>query len=364
MVLLMWKKKTMTEWKIRKKTRPKNISTVTLLLFASMLILAHLPLQFLYPLDERHVYAQQQTSTTTNSAINDTARPKLPETLIITDNARGDTQLPLRSSITNEKPIEGQIASELGQGSLDEYFPIVTFHFNTSPVESKEASANVKHVLIGPVKSYDSPDTILKEANYWKDIPLNKKVALEIDHPGPHYLIASVQFANSTSGIYSGVMDVYALGIKPSSSESSIQFKLDEGRAASLEVTKMDQSDIEISESDPAFQLIASKIICSDLNNHGFEGCEGGKERTILENSGNNDEDVEDSNGNDDAESEVRGDGGKGGTYDISNCTGKQCEDADRETEQEEGNDDLPDYVPPSDEQGDDNGGEDEKAED
>ena len=34
---------------------------------------------------------------------------------------------------------------------------------------------------------------------------------------------------------------------------------------ASLEFTKMDQSDIEISESDPAFQLIASKIICSDL---------------------------------------------------------------------------------------------------
>jgi hypothetical protein len=347
----------------RKNRHSKNITTITLLLFASLLLLAHLPIPFLYPFDERHVYAQQQTSTTTNPAINDTARPKLPEALVITDNARGDTQLPLRSSIINEKPIAGLIASESGQGSLEEYFPIVTFHFKTSPAESKEASANVKHVLIGPVKSYNSPDTILKEANYWKDIPLNKKVALEIDHPGPHYLIASVQFANSTSGIYSGVMDVYALGIKPSSSESSIQFKLDEGRAASLEFTKMDQSDIKISESDPAFQLIASKIICSDLNDHGFEGCEGGKERTILENKENNDEDVEDSNGNDDADSEVRGDGGKGGTYDINNCTGKQCEDADRETEQEEGNDDLPDYVP-SDEQGDDNEGEDEKAED
>ncbi|MGI8832190.1 MAG: hypothetical protein ACR2IS_06070 [Nitrososphaeraceae archaeon] len=343
------------------KNTPKDITTVTLLLFASMLLLAHLPIPFLYPLDERHVYAQQQTSTTTNPAINDTARPKLPEALVITDNARGDTQLPLRSSIINEKPIAGLIASESGQGSLDEYFPIVTFHFKTSPVESKEESANVKHVLIGPVKSYNSPDAILKEANYWKDIQLNKKVALEIDHPGPHYLIASVQFANSTSGIYSGVMDVNALGIKPSSSEGSIQFKLDEARAASLEFTKMDQSDIEISESDPAFQLIASKIICSDLNNHGFEGCEDGKERAILE---NNDEDVEDSNGDDDADNEVRGDGGKGRTYDINNCTGKQCEDADRETEQEKGNDDLPDYVPPSDEQGNDSEGEDEKAED
>ena len=96
-----------------------------------------------------------------------------------------------------------------------------------------------------------------------------------------------------------------------------------------------------------------------DLNNHGFEGCEGGKESAILENEENNDEDVEDSNGDDDVDNEVRGDGGKGRTYDINNCTGKQCEDADRETEQEKGNDDLPDYVPPSDDQG-----EDEKEED
>ena len=80
---------------------------------------------------------------------------KLPEALVITDNARGDTQLPLRSSIINDKPIAELIASESGQGSLDEYFPIVTFHFKTSPAESKEASANVKHVLIGPVKSYE-----------------------------------------------------------------------------------------------------------------------------------------------------------------------------------------------------------------
>ena len=147
-------------------------------------------------------------------------------------------------------------------------------------------------------------------------------------------------------------MDVNALGIKPSSSGGSIQFKLDEA-LASLEFTKMDQSDIEISESDPAFQLIASKIICSDLNNHGFEGCEGGKESAILENEENNDEDVEDSNGDDDVDNEVRGDGGKGRTYDINNCEASNVK-MQIEKLNKKRNDDLPDYVPPSDDQGED----------
>ena len=77
----MEKKKTMTEGKIRKNTHPKNIATVTLLLFTSLLLLAHLPISFLYPLDERHVYAQQQTSTTTNPAINDIARPEITRSI-------------------------------------------------------------------------------------------------------------------------------------------------------------------------------------------------------------------------------------------------------------------------------------------
>ena len=46
--------------------------------------------------------------------------------------------------------------------------------------------------MVVPIKSYDSLDDILEEADYWKDIPLEERVALEIDQPGKHYFIASV----------------------------------------------------------------------------------------------------------------------------------------------------------------------------
>jgi hypothetical protein len=243
----------------------------------------------------------------------------------------GDAQLPLRASIVNNEPMGELSNASQDKGKLGEYFPIVVFHLDEKPVGFEEGSTIVKHVLVGPIKSYDSADSVLSEANYWKDIPLDKKVALETDHPGLHYFIASVQFANGTSGIYSGMMEVNATGIKPSADES-IQFQLGPENVASG-VAKMDQSDMKASESDPVFQQIASRIICSDLSNNGFKVCEVGEEEQVLD-----DDDSEDASSDDEREDEVevRGDGGRGGTYDRNNCTGQQCEDADEETEEEE----------------------------
>jgi hypothetical protein len=118
--------------------------------------------------------------------------------------------------------------------------------------------------LIGPIKSYNSLDGILEEANYWKNIPLEERVALEIDHPGKHYFIASVEFENGTSGIYSGVMDVNAIGLKPFPSDF-IQFKLDTADVSSG-VVRIDQVDMKTSKLDLVFQQLAYKIICSDLS--------------------------------------------------------------------------------------------------
>jgi hypothetical protein len=259
------------------------------------------------------------------------ASPELPQSLQVTDSTMGDAQLPLRASIINNEPIGELANASQDKGELGEYFPIVAFHFDKKPVGFKEGSTIVNHVLLGPIKSYDSADSVLDEANYWKDILLDKKVALEIDHPGLHYFIASVQFANGTSGIYSGIMEVNATGIKPSADES-IQFQLGPENVASG-VAKVDQADMKASESDPVFQQIASRIICSDLSNNGFEVCEVGEEEQVLE-----EDDSDDASSDDESEDEVeiRGDGGRGGTYDRNNCTGEQCEDADEETQEEE----------------------------
>jgi hypothetical protein len=302
------------------------------LLVPSSLSVFHLPsIQDSYAQQQETAVPSAASTPAATTAGSNPATPELPQSLGVTDSAMGDAQLPLRASIVNNEPIGELANASQDKGELGEYFPIVAFHFDKKPVGFEEGSTIVNHVLLGPIKSYDSADSVLGEANYWKDIPLDKKVALEIDHPGLHYFIASVQFANGTSGIYSGMMEVNATGIKPSTDES-IQFQLGPANIASG-VAKIDQSDMKASESDPVFQQIASRIICSDLSNNGFEVCETGEEEQVLE-----EDDTEDTSTDEQGEDgvEVRGDGGRGGTYDRNNCTGEQCEDADEETQEEE----------------------------
>jgi hypothetical protein len=318
----------------------RNPFKTSLAVFVCLVLLVPSSLSVFHLSSIQDAYAQQQQETAaptatstpaTTTAGSNPATPELPQSLGVTDSAMGDAQLPLRASIVNNEPIGELANASQDKGELGEYFPVVAFHFDKKPVGFEDGSTIVNHVLLGPIKSYDSADSVLGEANYWKDIPLDKKVALEIDHPGLHYFIASVQFANGTSGIYSGMVEVNATGIKPSADES-IQFQLGPANIASG-VAKIDQSDMQASESDPVFQQIASRIICSDLSNNGFEVCETGEEEQILE-----EDDTEDTSTDEEGEDgvEVRGDGGRGGTYDRNNCTGEQCEDADEETQEEE----------------------------
>ena len=340
---------------------PEDILKTSLAVFVCLVLLLPSSVSvFHLPIDQ-NAYAQAQETAVSSAATNTPATPtagsnpsspKLPQSLLVTDSIMGDAQLPLRASIVNNEPMGELSNASQNKGKLGEYFPIVVFHLDEKPVGFETGSTIVKHVLVGPIKSYDSADSVLSEANYWQDIPLDKKVALETDHPGLHYFIASVQFANGTSGIYSGMMEVNATGIKPSADES-IQFQLGPENVASG-VAKIDQSDMKASESDPVFQQIASRIICSDLSNNGFEVCEVGEEEQVLE-----DDDSEGANSDDEAEDgvEVRGDGGRGGTYDRNNCTGQQCEDADEETQEEEDGDYCeidPGYCPDRNEDNDD----------
>ena len=352
---------------------PEYILKTSLAVFVCLVLLAPSSVSvFHLPIDQ-DAYAQPQETTVssatstpaTPTAGSNPSSPKLPQSLRVTDSAMGDAQLPLRASIVNNEPMGELANASQDKGKLGEYFPIVVFHLDEKPVGFETGSIIVKHVLVGPIKSYESADSVLSEANYWQDIPLDKKVALETDHPGLHYFIASVHFANGTSGIYSGMMEVNATGIKPSTDES-IQFQLGPENVASG-VAKIDQSDMKASESDPVFQQIASRIICSDLSNNGFEVCEVGEEEQVLE----DEDDSEDASSDDEVEEgvEVRGDGGRGGTYDRDNCTGEQCEDADEETEEEEEGDycDIdPGYCPDKNEgnDNDDSGGDNDSDED
>jgi hypothetical protein len=330
--------------KSEKTNHPKNIDNLDLVL-VSYLILSLLSSFLIYYSPRAYnVAAQQQVDTPPITTSQTAPNLVLPKLLSVTDIKMGDTQLPLRASIINEKS-DGEL-TELkegqGEGKLSEFFPIVTFRLDTQPNGFEDGMPGVEDVLIGPIKSYDSLDGILEEANYWKNIPLDERVALEIDHPGKHYFIVSVEFKNGTSGIYSGLMDVNAIGLKPSPSES-IQFKLDSADISSGAV-RIDQVDMKTSKLDPVFQQLAYKIICSDLSANGFEVCAEEEDMVVEEDEdGANDDSSKDDGGDggDGDDVEVRGDGGRGGIYDVDNCTGKQCEDADKETAEEEESDDC-----------------------
>jgi hypothetical protein len=56
---------------------------------------------------------------------------------------------------------------------------------------------------------------------------IQRQVSLEMNQPGLNYLVLAVQFADGTSGVYSGVMDVDAFSSK-SQGENYLDYQLDE----------------------------------------------------------------------------------------------------------------------------------------
>ncbi len=185
---------------------------------------------------------------------------------------------------------------------------MVRFHFDQP---SQIGLVDIKHLLLGPIKNYDSPDDILGDSRYYSDVPLNEQVVLEMDSQGLNYFIADVQFANGTEGIYSNIMDMDSIFTK-SSAEDLIDYNIDKGEQYNI----LDDSDIDDIQSDPHFQRIASNIICSDLDNYGFQVCQQNAPTpttapTSLDNTNslceendedsgdNNDDDNEDNNNDD-----------------------------------------------------------------
>jgi len=190
---------------------------------------------------------------------------ELPNRLIVTDDVQGDNRLPQKANVINEQLKEFP-TSGATKGELNSYYPVVRFHFDEP---GKVGLVGINHLLLGPIKSYDSLGDILHDARYYTYIPLNEQVVLEIDQPGLNYFIASVQFANNTVGIYSNIMDNTGFGTK-SSAEDYLDYKMDQGNNYNI----LEDTDIEDIQSDPVFQQIASNIICSDLKEYGFQICE------------------------------------------------------------------------------------------
>ena len=192
----------------------------------------------------------------------------LPSKLIVTDVSKGESQLPLRYSTTSSGLSTEKHSSGATTGELHDYYPVVMFHFDQP---SQLGLVNIKHLLLGPIKNYGSPNDILSDSRYFKDVPLNEQVLLEMDSTGSNYLIASVQFANGSQGVYSNIMDMDSIFTK-GTSEDQVDYRMDNGEEYNI----LDNSDVNDIQLDPSFQQIASKIICSDLDSNGFQVCRQG----------------------------------------------------------------------------------------
>jgi hypothetical protein len=211
--------------------------------------------------------------------------------------------------------------SKSTKGQLNDWYPIVSFHFEDP---GSIGLVNIKHLLTGPIKSYQTPADILQEVNYFENIPLNEQISLEMNQPGLNYLVLAVQFADGASSIYSGVMDVDAFGSK-SDGENYLEFQLNEG--ATFRV--MDTSSVGNIQSDTPFLNITSNIICSELSNNGFQVCQqggalvpsNGVERPFTPStnlfSDSEDEDEDEDEDDDDNDDNNDGDGGNGRSIDL-----------------------------------------------
>jgi len=227
----------------------------------------------------------------------------LPDNLVVTDNTDNNARLPLRfvtdgNGITTETKTSG-----VPEGSVFGYNPVLTFHFVERP---NIGIVKINDLIMGQIKTYDSLSDILESSQYWKDIPLNDEVVLQLDNAGLHYLVASVQFSNGTSGIYSSVVDVES--DQRTKSDSDSQFEREQDNGANYNV--IDSLNVEDILNTPIFYQKSSTLICSHLSLYGFKICEeGGQDPSgnddlgtisIIDDSNGDDEDDEDNDDNED----------------------------------------------------------------
>lgn len=221
----------------------------------------------------------------------------IPKTLLLSDNSGDTSRLPIVYAIENYRvatEVSDSISSQF-QGEIYGWIPGLTFGFDRP---SEVGLINIKNLLIGQIKNYESQKDILDEATYWQDIPINEEVFLPLDHTGLNYMVADVQFVNNTSGIYSTVLKVEPDQDSKFLAEYWMEEDMDEGADYNI----VDDSDIEDAELSPAAQGTYSAIICQHIVGYGFQTCSdnitgGGEPDTKIiypENAGENNQDEED----------------------------------------------------------------------
>jgi len=220
------------------------------------------------PTNEPQNVESQQNSETNTDVSQPTSQidlSKVPEVLTVSEGGN-DNDFPLVIALGNEQVSSANNDIEIGDSSFEmsEWNPKMTFQF----IEGSDTSlVNIKQILVGQIKKYSSPQDALEQAVLWQNVPLNQEVVLKLPDKGLNFMIVQAQFANGTTGIYSGVFDLKSFLSK---SDDARLLKDDLKANRDWKVMKSSKPNLK---NNIEFWQVAQEIACKDLKYYGFETC-------------------------------------------------------------------------------------------
>ena len=191
----------------------------------------------------------------------------LPKNIILTDDFGKNNKIPIRAFFS-----EGLI-TQLEKPSVNKQVKFKLDDWNQNMILGFQDSSalnfvNIKNILVGQIKSYDSVEDALEDATYWEGVPLNDEIMLRFENKGLNFIIMEVTFQNGVSGVYHAIFNLDAYGSE-SGADDILDYRMDKEDA---NYNIVDDSKPEIEVNSPFWQ-ISQIIVCEDLKYNGFRVC-------------------------------------------------------------------------------------------
>ena len=131
----------------------------------------------------------------------------LPKNIILTDDFGKNNKIPIRAFFS-----EGLI-TQLEKPSVNKQVKFKLDDWNQNMILGFQDSSalnfvNIKNILVGQIKSYDSVEDALEDATYWESVPLNDEIMLRFENKGLNFIIMEVTFQNGDSGVYHAIFNL------------------------------------------------------------------------------------------------------------------------------------------------------------
>ncbi len=191
----------------------------------------------------------------------------LPKNIILIDDFGKNNKIPIRAFFS-----EGLI-TQLEKPSINKQVKFKFDDWNQNLIFSLQDSGNmnlvnIKNILVGQIKSYDSVEDALEDATYWQNVPLNEEIMLRFENKGLNFIVIEVAFQNGVSGVYHAIFNLDAFGTESDASDL-LEYRMDKD---DTNYNIMDDSRPEVEVNSPFWQ-ISQIIVCEDLNYNGFRVC-------------------------------------------------------------------------------------------